>query len=150
VIVVPGPGHCGGDQERLAPRAARALGTSLGVTAGLAAWTIAAAIGVASLVRASAMAFTVLKLIGPLLIWLRSKRCALRAARRAQRSRLRARSTPLYGTPMSPLGGFRQGFLSDIANPKIGVFFTSLLPRFVDRGRPVLLPFLMLARFLCS
>lgn len=45
---------------------------------------------------------------------------------------------------MGALGGFRQGFLSDLANPKIGVFFTSLLPQFVDPGRPVLLPFLVL------
>jgi threonine/homoserine/homoserine lactone efflux protein len=45
---------------------------------------------------------------------------------------------------MSALGGFRQGLLSDLANPKIGVFFTSLLPQFVDPGRPVLLPFLAL------
>jgi threonine/homoserine/homoserine lactone efflux protein len=45
---------------------------------------------------------------------------------------------------MGALGGFRQGLLSDLANPKIGIFFTSLLPQFVDPGRPVLLPFLAL------
>jgi threonine/homoserine/homoserine lactone efflux protein len=45
---------------------------------------------------------------------------------------------------MGALGGFRQGLLSDLANPKIGIFFTSLLPQFVDAGRPVLLPFLAL------
>jgi threonine/homoserine/homoserine lactone efflux protein len=45
---------------------------------------------------------------------------------------------------MSALGGFRQGLLSDLANPKIGIFFTSLLPQFVDPGHSVLLPFLAL------
>jgi threonine/homoserine/homoserine lactone efflux protein len=45
---------------------------------------------------------------------------------------------------MGARGGFRQGLLSDLANPKIGIFFTSLLPQFVDPGRPVLLPFLTL------
>jgi threonine/homoserine/homoserine lactone efflux protein len=45
---------------------------------------------------------------------------------------------------MGALGGFRQGFLSDLANPKIGIFFTSLLPQFVDPGHAVLLPFLAL------
>ena len=34
--------------------------------------------------------------------------------------------------------------LSNLANPKIAVFFTSLLPQFVDPGRSVLLPFLLL------
>jgi threonine/homoserine/homoserine lactone efflux protein len=42
------------------------------------------------------------------------------------------------------LDGFRQGLLSDLANPKIGLFFTSLLPQFVAAGKPVLLPFLAL------
>jgi threonine/homoserine/homoserine lactone efflux protein len=46
--------------------------------------------------------------------------------------------------PLNVLGGFRQGFLSDLANPKIGIFFTSLLPEFVDPGRSALLPLLAL------
>ena len=45
---------------------------------------------------------------------------------------------------MGALGGFRQGLFSDLANPKIGIFFTSLLPQFVDPGHPVLVPFLAL------
>jgi threonine/homoserine/homoserine lactone efflux protein len=45
---------------------------------------------------------------------------------------------------MSARGGFRQGLLSDLANPKIGIFFTSLLPQFVNPGHAVLLPFLLL------
>lgn len=59
-----------------------ALGTSLGVSAGLLVWTLAAAVGIASVVRASEVAFTVLKLIGALyLVWLGVR--ALRAARHA-------------------------------------------------------------------
>jgi homoserine/homoserine lactone efflux protein len=40
--------------------------------------------------------------------------------------------------------GFRQGLFSNLATPKIVVFFTSLLPQFIDPGHPVLLPFLLL------
>jgi threonine/homoserine/homoserine lactone efflux protein len=40
--------------------------------------------------------------------------------------------------------GFRQGLLSNLANPKIAVFFTSVLPQFVSPRHPVLLPFLLL------
>jgi threonine/homoserine/homoserine lactone efflux protein len=140
VIVVPGPDTAVVTKNVLIHGRRAALGTSLGVSAGLSVWTLAAAVGVASVVRASAVAFTVLKLAGALyLIWLGLQ--ALRAAGRA--SSVGGRSGP--GRPaVGALGGFRQGFLSDLANPKIGIFFTSLLPQFVDPGHPVLLPFLAL------
>jgi RhtB (resistance to homoserine/threonine) family protein len=141
VIVVPGPDTAVVTKNVLVHGRRAALGTSLGVSAGLSVWTLAAAVGVASVVRASAVAFTVLKLIGALyLIWLGVQ--ALRAAGHAAAGEP---ASPGAARPaMGALGGFRQGFLSDLANPKIGIFFTSLLPQFVGPGRPVLVPFLAL------
>jgi RhtB (resistance to homoserine/threonine) family protein len=140
VIVVPGPDTAVVTKNVLVHGRRAAFGTSLGVSAGLSIWTLAAAVGVASVVRASALAFTVLKLMGALyLVWLGVQ--ALRAAGHAQSG---ARVTTTDSPAMSAVGGFRQGLLSDLANPKIGIFFTSLLPQFVDPGRPVLLPFLAL------
>ena len=92
------------------------------------------------MVRASAPAFTLLKLLGALyLVWLGVQ--ALRAARHTQSG---THGSPSDKPALGALGGFRQGFLSDLANPKIGIFFTSLLPQFVDPGHSVLLPFLAL------
>jgi len=140
VIVVPGPDTAVVTKNVLVHGRRAAFGTSLGVTAGLSVWTLAAAVGVASVVRASAVAFTVLKLIGALyLVWLGLQ--ALRAAGHAEPG---ARPSTADMPAMGALGGFRQGFLSDLANPKIGIFFTSLLPQFVDPGHSVLLPFLAL------
>ena len=141
VIIIPGPDTAVVTKNVLIHGRRAGLGTSLGVSAGLSIWTIAAAIGVASLVRASEVAFTVLKLAGALyLVWLGIQ--ALRAAGRelldADSARAASRSA------LSARGGFRQGFLSDLANPKIGIFFTSLLPQFVSAGHAVLLPFLVL------
>jgi RhtB (resistance to homoserine/threonine) family protein len=141
VIVVPGPDTVVVTKNVLVHGRRAALGTSLGVSAGLSVWTVAAAVGVASVVRASAVAFTVLKLVGACyLVWLGLQ--ALRAASHA--AARKEASPPAAKSGMGALGGFRQGFLSDLANPKIGIFFTSLLPQFVDPGRPVLLPFLAL------
>lgn len=141
VIVVPGPDTAVVTKNVLMHGRRTALGTSLGVGAGLSVWTLAAALGIASVVRASWVAFTVLKLAGALyLIWL-----GIQALRDANHSTATG-ATPLTTgkRTISARGGFRQGFLSDLANPKIGIFFTSLLPQFVDPGRPVLLPFLAL------
>jgi RhtB (resistance to homoserine/threonine) family protein len=141
VIVVPGPDTAVVTKNILVHGRRAGLGTSLGVSAGLSVWTLAAAIGLASLVRASAVAYIVLKLIGALyLIWLGVQ--ALRAAGHEP-----SLESPEEGSRRSPLGGFagfRQGFLSDLANPKIGVFFTSLLPQFIAPGHAHLLGFLVL------
>jgi RhtB (resistance to homoserine/threonine) family protein len=141
VIVIPGPDTAVVTKNVLIHGRRTGLGTSLGVSAGLSLWTIAAAVGLASLVRASEVAFTVLKLVGALyLVWLGIQ--ALRAAGHESTAGHPARRSG--GSAMGARGGFRQGVLSDLANPKIGIFFTSLLPQFVSTGRPVLLPFLVL------
>lgn len=141
VIMIPGPDTAVVTKNVLVHGRRAALGTSLGVSAGLSVWTLAAALGIASLVRASALGFTALKLVGALyLIWLGVQ--ALRAGR--QTTATQAASRVPARRAMGAVGGFRQGFFSDLANPKIGIFFTSLLPQFVNPGRPVLLPFLAL------
>jgi RhtB (resistance to homoserine/threonine) family protein len=140
VILVPGPDTAVVTKNVLVHGRRAALGTSLGVSAGLSVWTLAAAVGVASVVRASVVAFTVLKLIGALyLVWL-----GVQALRAAGHTEFGARPASADKRAMGARGGFRQGFLSDLANPKIGIFFTSLLPQFVDPGHSVLLPFLAL------
>jgi threonine/homoserine/homoserine lactone efflux protein len=97
-------------------RAARA--TALGVNLGIFIWALAAALGLAAVIAASAAAFTAIKLAGAVyLVYL-----GLRT---------------LYGShePAGPVprgNAFRQGLASNLLNPKIAVFFTSLLPQFVD------------------
>jgi len=141
VIVIPGPDTAVVTKNVLVHGRRTAFATSLGVSAGLSVWTLAAAVGVASVVRASAVAFTVLKLLGALyLVWLGVQ--ALRAA--AAKTESGAGAATADRPALGALGGFRQGFLSDLANPKIGIFFTSLLPQFVAPGHSVLLPFLAL------
>ncbi len=137
VILIPGPDTAMVTKNALLHGRPAALGTAFGVCTGLSVWTVASALGVASLVRTSATAFTVLKLLGALyLIWLGAQ--ALRASRHA------GATEAVENLPRHIFGawaGFRQGVLSDLANPKIGVFFMSLVPQFIGRGRP-LVPFL--------
>jgi threonine/homoserine/homoserine lactone efflux protein len=141
VIVVPGPDTVLVTKNALLHGRAAALGTAFGVDSGLVIWTVAAAFGVAALVRESAIAFSVLKVAGAAyLIWLGWQ--ALRAARRGS-----ARVAESPGRPLRHVGaavGFRQGLLCNLANPKIAVFFTSLLAQFVASRGPVLEPFLLL------
>jgi RhtB (resistance to homoserine/threonine) family protein len=129
VILTPGPDTVLVTKNAALHGRRTALGTSFGVSTGLLVWTVTSALGVASLVRASATAFTVLKLAGALyLLWLGVG--ALRSA-----GRLRALDGPRR--PIAARHGYRQGILSNLGNPKIAVFFTSLLPQFVGGHRAV-------------
>jgi RhtB (resistance to homoserine/threonine) family protein len=103
--------------------------TAVGVNLGIFFWTIAAALGLAAVIAASAAAFTAIKLAGALyLIYLGLQ--ALRAARGAA-----ARSAPVTRAAIGRRAALRQGLTSNLLNPKIAVFFTSLLPQFVDANR---------------
>jgi threonine/homoserine/homoserine lactone efflux protein len=131
VIVVPGPDTVVVTKNVLMHGRRVAIGTSFGVSAGLLVWTVATAVGVASLLRASAVAFTVLKLVGALyLIWLGVQ--ALRAAAHASSS---GEDQQSGSRAIGALGGFRQGFFSDLANPKIGVFSLACCPSSWILGR---------------
>ncbi len=102
------------------------IATALGVALGQAVWTLAAAAGAVALLRASQPAFTALRLVGAAyLVFLGLQ--ALRAAIRRRPPEARAAAGRAGTTPEAAL---RQGLLSNLANPKMAVFFTSLLPQF--------------------
>lgn len=99
------------------------LATALGVAVGNVVWTFAAAAGLVAVLRASQPAFTALRLAGAAyLVYLGIQ--ALVAAVRGSSHVASARA--VSG------GSARQGLLSNLANPKMVVFFTSLLPQFGD------------------
>lgn len=114
VIVAPGPDFA--LTLRNTMTRGRGLATALGVVTGQFVWVLATAAGLAALLVASRPAFETLRLVGAAyLIWLGlvtllSRGHGTRAAR-----------------PGSP---YRQGLLSNLSNPKMPVFFTSLLPQF--------------------
>jgi RhtB (resistance to homoserine/threonine) family protein len=142
VIVIPGSDTLLVTKNAVLHGRAVGLGTALGVCGGLLVWTTATALGVAAIVRGSAAAFTVLKLVGgAYLVWLGVQVLRGRRARSAfepAAARDRSRSVGRWL-------GFRQGLLGNLANPKIAVFFTSLLPQFVSSREPShLLPYLLL------
>ncbi len=99
--------------------------TALGVSSGQAVWALAAAAGLAALLRASEPAFLALRLAGAAyLVYLGA--CALWSALRGDQGGHRTITPRKKGAP------FRQGLLSNLGNPKMAVFFTSLLPQFAD------------------
>jgi threonine/homoserine/homoserine lactone efflux protein len=119
----------------------QALASALGVNVGIMAWTLASAVGLAALVRASAAAFDVLKIAGAVYLVALGLQ-SIRAAR--ARASPDAATELLTGPALSGWVAFRQGLRSNLLNPKIAVLFTSLLPQFVAPGGSVLIASLLL------
>jgi RhtB (resistance to homoserine/threonine) family protein len=140
VILTPGPDTALVTKNALLYGRRAALATSAGVNTGLLVWTLASALGVAAIVHESETVFTVLKLVGgAYLVWLGLQ--ALRAAGRGAGPR--GNGLPVERR-IDSARAFRHGLFSNLANPKIAAFFTSLLPQFIAPGHPVLVPFLLL------
>jgi threonine/homoserine/homoserine lactone efflux protein len=129
VIVTPGPDTALTIRNSLAGGRRGGALTALGVSTGQACWTIATSAGVAALLVASEPAFVALKLAGAAyLVYLGAH--SLSAAIFVRRGRA-------VMTRQRQLGGraaFRQGLISNLGNPKMAVFFTSLLPQFAGDG----------------
>jgi threonine/homoserine/homoserine lactone efflux protein len=104
------------------PRAGLAAG--FGVVGGLAVWGVGAALGLNALMAASSAAFAALKWIGAAyLVYL------------GLRLLLRPRAALGEGPSVSGLGGnWRRGFLTNVLNPKVGVFYATFLPQFIPAG----------------
>jgi threonine/homoserine/homoserine lactone efflux protein len=105
------------------------MACAAGIALGVFAWSVVTAVGVAGLLAASAVAFTVVKLAGAAyLVWLGAR--ALLAARRGEYHPEASAAPTRRGAGTA----FRQGLLTNLLNPKVAVFFIALLPQFLPAG----------------
>jgi threonine/homoserine/homoserine lactone efflux protein len=124
VIVTPGQDTALTIRNTLAGGRRAGVFTALGVAAGQATWTVAAAGGIAALLRASEPLFLTVKLCGAAYLVFLGAQTLLAAIRRRG-------DVPAYELRRTTArGAFGQGVLSNLGNPKMAVFFTSLLPQF--------------------
>ena len=95
----------------------------LGIGTGILAHTLLAAIGISAIVAASSIAFTLIKVFGAAyLIYL-----GIQAIRNGQG----LHSSPTINA-QSKQTIYWQGFLSNLHNPKIAIFFLAFLPQFIS------------------
>jgi threonine/homoserine/homoserine lactone efflux protein len=134
VIVTPGPDTALTIRNSLLGGRRGGLFTALGVATGQATWTLAASAGIAALLAASEPAFVALKLLGAAYLVYLGAHALWRAARDGKATRAAAGDGSTGGRAAAI--AYRQGVLSNLGNPKMAVFFTSLLPQFTPGGDP--------------
>jgi threonine/homoserine/homoserine lactone efflux protein len=131
VIVTPGQDTALTIRNTILGGRPAGVATAAGVALGQACWTVAASLGLTAILVASEPAFAAVRLVGATyLVYLgvHSLWAALRSGR--------DEADPATGrrSGLSPRKALRQGALSNLGNPKMAIFFSSLLPQFVAPG----------------
>ncbi len=115
----------------------RAMAAAFGICCGLLLWGLAVALGIGALLAASFLAYTVLRWVGAAyLVWL-----GLTLLLRPHQEAASIDAVPLAHT--RAVKWFARGLLSNLTNPKVGVFYVTFLPQFVPPGVAVA-PFIAL------
>jgi threonine/homoserine/homoserine lactone efflux protein len=132
LAVTPGPGVIYLVTRTLSRGRKAGLASIGGIALGDLGNAVAASIGLAAVLSASAAAFTAVKLAGAgYLVFLGIKA-------------LRAPQTAHVPAPIKLLRPFRDGFWVALLNPKTALFFAALTPQFIDPHRPYLAQSLLL------
>ena len=147
LIVTPGPDTALVLRNSLWGGRRAGVATAGGVGVGLATWTVAASLGIAALIQASEPAFLALKLVGAAYLGYLGIQALLAAVRRDDGAVSRELVPRVRVRPAKAL---RQGVLSNLANPKIAIFFTTFLPQFVPARAPSFQALLELGFFFCG
>jgi threonine/homoserine/homoserine lactone efflux protein len=135
LTISPGPDMALVTTTSLLHGRAAAIRTSLGISTGTLIWATLAGLGVAALLAASAEAFAVIRLLGAAYLVYLGARALLEAFR----------GPTLVGAVTEPVPTtaarrpYRQGLLTNLLNPKVGLFYTTLVPQLVDPGDPIAL-----------
>jgi len=146
VIVTPGPDTALTVRNVLLGGRASGVATAAGVAIGQAVWTVAASAGIAALLVASEPAFVAVKLAGAAYLAFLGAQTLLRALRgNGDSDTVDRRAT----RGLRPRSALRQGVLNDLGNPKMAVFFTTLLPQFAPAQGPAFLALLGFGLLFC-
>jgi threonine/homoserine/homoserine lactone efflux protein len=120
VIVTPGQDTALTIRNSLLGGRRSGILTAVGVSGGQAVWALATSAGVAAVLQASEPAFVAVKLAGAAYLVFLGLQTLVPVLRTGT-------SKPKASPRGHPL---RQGLVSNLGNPKMAIFFTSLLPQF--------------------
>ena len=127
--VTPGPDTAYIVGRSVAQGRGAGIVSALGISAGCIVHTLACAFGLTAILAASATAFTVIKIAGAIYLIYLGVRLIL--AKHDDATAARQAHASEKATPKSLLQLFAQGFVTNVLNPKVVLFFVSFFPQFV-------------------
>ena len=138
LILLPGPDTAIATKNTLSVGRTGGFKTMLGTCCALLIHTLAAVAGLSAIIVKSALLFSVLKYIGAVyLVYLGIKTLSVLRHQKAA-------PELSFENKYDGKSCFKQGFLTNLLNPKVAVFFLTFLPQFVDSGSQTFIPFLVM------
>ncbi|MCR8926648.1 MULTISPECIES: LysE family translocator [Priestia] len=137
LIILPGPDTAIMTKNTLTVGKQGGFKTMIGICCALSIHTLTAIVGLSAIIAKSALLFSIFKYIGAVyLIYLGIK--SLWTLRNQETTET------VVKIKYKNTSSFKQGFLTNLLNPKIAVFFLTFLPQFVNPGSHTFMPFLIL------
>lgn len=124
LTIAPGPDNIFVMTQGIARGRRAAIITALGMCSGISVHTIAAALGISALFYSSLLAFNLVKYAGALYL--------LYLAVNTIRQHSAVTLSRIDEQPSAAL--FRRGFIMNVLNPKVALFFLAFLPQFITPG----------------
>lgn len=128
LIILPGPDTAIVTKNTVIGGRKGGMQTMIGSCVGLSLHTIAAVAGLSAIIVKSAFAFTVIKYVGAVYLCYLGVRTLMN---------MRAKKNQVDEEVLVEAKGnsyFKQGFITNIKNPKVAVFFLTFLPQFLAPG----------------
>lgn len=138
IIAIPGPSVVFAVGRTLALGRSAGLVTVIANAIGTSVWVIFAAFGLASLLAFAPGLLTFIKLAGAIYL----AYLGLQTIRGARQEHANISSAIEVAKSNSQI--FREGFLVGLSNPKVAVFFTAVLPQFINPDGDFIFQFLLL------
>jgi len=125
LTIAPGPDNIFVVTQGISRGRKAAVLTAIGMCSGISVHTTAAALGISAIFYSSAVAFSIVKFAGAAyLLFL-----AWKTVREHRDIELRGNDRKLSGFAL-----FKRGFIMNVLNPKVALFFLAFLPQFVSPG----------------
>jgi RhtB (resistance to homoserine/threonine) family protein len=133
VIVTPGPDTAVTIRNTLFGGRTGGVCTALGIASGQMIWALATGVGIVTLLVASEPLFLAVKYAGAAYLAYLGVQALREAIWPAASLEGELPPSP-QASRLTSLAAFRQGLISDLSNPKMAIFFASLLPQFIPAG----------------
>ncbi|RHW33961.1 LysE family translocator [Lysinibacillus yapensis] len=140
LIILPGPDTAIATKNTLTLGKSGGLQTMLGTCCALLIHTSAAILGLSAIVAKSAFLFSIFKYAGAIYLVYLGIKTLLSLRKKEEREGDEQKAEIQF----EQTSCFKQGFLTNILNPKVAIFFLTFFPQFVDTGGNTFMPFLIM------